>query len=436
MGVWLDTAIGLVLFFLAMSLVVTAAVEALSQVMSWRANTLRAGIESLLHSFSDGTGNRLLLARFYDHTLVKSLSDQRGLGFLDSIGTGKKPSYIPARVFAAVLVDIATRNGPAQDLRDNLAAWRAASEDPAAWQALGAAFAAAAADAGRLQTREQTLLLDMDADKAAFTAAIAETKQLAGAIAAAAAVLARPPVQDGGFAAHEATALQLCDLLERLSGMVDRSLAGAEEFAARLEHPALHRLVKGALGTTRASLDEVRATIARSFDDSMQRVSGWYKRRTQAATFLIALGAAVLANASAFQATIVIHDDTSLRTGLVVAAQNLSRQSDDETRNKEIIDKLSSMPIGWGNAERFTTDGRCEPASGGGQKPVCKPWYEHMSIWSFLRLLFLYPLGWLVTALATMIGAPFWFDVLSTLMRLRASGPMPAATERRDSAAS
>jgi hypothetical protein len=35
------------------------------------------------------------------------------------------------------------------------------------------------------------------------------------------------------------------------------------------------------------------------------------------------------------------------------------------------------------------------------------------------------PAGWLVTALATLFGAPFWFDVLQSVTRLKGAGPSP-----------
>ena len=50
LGTWLDTAIGVALFFLAMSFLVSAVVEAISQIMAWRATTLREGIANLLNS--------------------------------------------------------------------------------------------------------------------------------------------------------------------------------------------------------------------------------------------------------------------------------------------------------------------------------------------------------------------------------------------------
>jgi hypothetical protein len=34
-------------------------------------------------------------------------------------------------------------------------------------------------------------------------------------------------------------------------------------------------------------------------------------------------------------------------------------------------------------------------------------------------------LGWLITAAGTMFGAPFWFDTLQRVVRLKSSGPKP-----------
>ena len=34
-------------------------------------------------------------------------------------------------------------------------------------------------------------------------------------------------------------------------------------------------------------------------------------------------------------------------------------------------------------------------------------------------------LGWLITALAVSLGAPFWFDLLNRLVKLRGTGTKP-----------
>lgn len=41
-------------------------------------------------------------------------------------------------------------------------------------------------------------------------------------------------------------------------------------------------------------------------------------------------------------------------------------------------------------------------------------------------------LGWLLTALAISLGAPFWFDLLNKFIKLRESGPRPANTSLQD----
>ncbi|HXP02869.1 MAG TPA: hypothetical protein VN808_02035 [Stellaceae bacterium] len=38
-------------------------------------------------------------------------------------------------------------------------------------------------------------------------------------------------------------------------------------------------------------------------------------------------------------------------------------------------------------------------------------------------------LGWVITALATSLGAPFWFDALNNLLQLRNTGPKPQRSD-------
>jgi hypothetical protein len=44
-------------------------------------------------------------------------------------------------------------------------------------------------------------------------------------------------------------------------------------------------------------------------------------------------------------------------------------------------------------------------------------------------------LGWVITALAISLGAPFWFDLLQKLLRLRSSGQRPDAQGREGAVA-
>jgi hypothetical protein len=43
--------------------------------------------------------------------------------------------------------------------------------------------------------------------------------------------------------------------------------------------------------------------------------------------------------------------------------------------------------------------------------------------------------GWLIAAVATLFGAPFWFDALQRIIRLKGSGPSPAEKQSNAGAA-
>jgi len=96
----------------------------------------------------------------------------------------------------------------------------------------------------------------------------------------------------------------------------------------------------------------------------------------------------------------------------------VAREPDAAKRSEFVSARVPALPIGWGNCTRVMDEASCAD-----------------SLSSLATKFFLYPLGWLVTALATMIGAPFWFDMLSMLMRLRASGLVPASRESQGGAA-
>jgi hypothetical protein len=116
----LDVAIGLVLVYLLLSFIASAIREAIESVLRSRAAHLEKGIRELLHD-PDGVG---LAQTFYKHPLIFGLYrgdyDPKRIGkngFMPPRST--LPSYIPSRIFALALLDIAAR-GP--HMRDSTTA--------------------------------------------------------------------------------------------------------------------------------------------------------------------------------------------------------------------------------------------------------------------------------------------------------------------------
>lgn len=155
------------------------------------------------------------------------------------------------------------------------------------------------------------------------------------------------------------------------------------------------------------SVDNFEQAMADWFDAAMQRAAGIFKRWMRWISLLVAIGVAAMVNADTFAVGLKLWQDEALRAQMTALAQSVA---DDESFKagsatmEQIQAELKKLPLGWGHADM--------------PKDV---------------------LGWMVkaagivfTALALAFGAPFWFDVLSKLIQLRASGrkPQTAAAQR------
>lgn len=132
------------------------------------------------------------------------------------------------------------------------------------------------------------------------------------------------------------------------------------------------------------------------YNSAMDRVSGWYKRRSQAFILVMGLAIAYLVNADCIQIVQRLSSDASLRQGVVAFAQATAKNPQPGTKSvddiKVAIKTLDALglPVGWSNNAR--------PSD-----PL-----QHV-------------LGWILTALAVSLGAPFWFDMLNKIMVVRST---------------
>jgi hypothetical protein len=100
----LEVAIGVVFVYMLLSLLCSTINEqVIARVFALRANTLEDGINNML-------ANQGLVKQLYDHPLIKGLSQNA------ASGKPRKPSYIPADIFAAAVMDMdvaqAYKNNP------------------------------------------------------------------------------------------------------------------------------------------------------------------------------------------------------------------------------------------------------------------------------------------------------------------------------------
>jgi hypothetical protein len=194
------------------------------------------------------------------------------------------------------------------------------------------------------------------------------------------------------------------DLIAR----AEAALGPAEESESPRPNEIVRGLLRDALAEAHGDRDRFRATIERSFDDVMDRASGWYKRRVQLILFVLALTLVCVMNADSFALAQRLWKDDALRAAVVSQANTVvqagsadcAKTSADETRADaaakcvEAVNEFG-LPLGWSHATS-----------------------PHKLFWDGLGKV----LGLLVTTFALTLGAPFWFDLLGKVARLRGTG--------------
>ncbi|HEY8206758.1 MAG TPA: hypothetical protein VIG99_04705 [Myxococcaceae bacterium] len=413
MGPMLEVLIGVFFVFAVASLTCSAAAELLEGLLKNRAKDLEKGLISLV-------GSRQLGRKVLDHPLIRSLANK-----------GQAPTHLPSRTFAIALLDLVARgitkdqvNDPAGDRGPHVFkrlwdwigdyagdfwAFFAGAPAPEAIEGQSTDKSSAVIDA--LAGPVDNLLKDIpdSALKQSLTGVLAIAKGMAQAEAAAllqgtGSGAALAPGAPGAIMVPGAQAApQAAAGVNVVAGgapeVVVPTQAATNVVAALARESGLTVTVAQSLGS-----------IEKWFDDGMDQVTAWYKRRSQFIIFVLGCALAVGMNLDAIALTKDLASDSALRTALVAEAEAASKadpsqQKDAAARFKDARTQLEGLgfPIGWSSKRPWPSDGTDQV----------------MKI-----------IGLLLTALATSLGAPFWFDLLKKVMMVRA-GVNPAEDSRQ-----
>ena len=157
------------------------------------------------------------------------------------------------------------------------------------------------------------------------------------------------------------------------------------------------------------------------FDQSMERASYWYKEKAQLAAFLIGLGFAVFVNVDTVAIAQQLWRDPTLRQSLVAQAQ-IAEENAAPASVLELEQEYKSinLPVGWVISDE-PVSASCGILSVNNSKILVKQegkCYEIANLpalndfWGWAAKIF----GLLLSAIAAMQGAPFWFDVLKKVL--------------------
>jgi hypothetical protein len=416
----LEMAIGLIFVFLLVSLVCSAASEIMECWLRNRSTDLERGIRELF-GLDPGEKSPPMMAALYDNPMISGLF--RGKYAQEAKGTWQRvrnvvlqdimrkgpglPSYIPARNFALALMDLATAPGA-----PGVATLAGTGSPPA-----GAVTRNSGATGATPSIPPPNVTITLTAIPAAPP----------------------PPGQPGN---------RLTDF---------RNAVAANQILPEQLRAGLLTLIDAA----GSDVAKARENIENWFNAAMERVSGWYKRRTQLILLALGFGIAAVFNIDTIIITQRLSTDKSLRESLVAAASDYAKanaESQAASAPPGTSVSTAGTPAASSSATAgASTAGGVTPGSPSSQSanPQASPSQttptkaeqafeenydrlQHLGLpigwdtdeskalvahglWLNKRAWTRKLLGWIITALAVSLGAPFWFDMLNKVVNVRST---------------
>lgn len=459
----LDTVIGLVFVFLLVSMMVTIINEMLAAFLKSRAKWLRVGIGRLL--------DLEWMEQFYAHPLIEGTTRKEKAWFIE-----RGPSYIPSRSFANVLMSIIQDKSKAitqcqevfqkalegvPNASRTLPQLRLAlSTGATQMQTAGGISGVIAADLGQQLDASFTLrtrlwLEDLEAiiaplpANSQFSDVLQRLMSLARAGRSADAIMAnlsssldtaitKMPDGETGKTLKE----QLRALSARLTNLYNVADACADihlsieampveyvrQIIEMLPADGVRKSLLTLFDDAKNDVEKFKQNIEVWFNNGMDRVNGWYKRRSQLVIFFVAALVTVAMNVDAINIFRHLQTYPALSEAMVGQATQYARSSAAVSKDApqegqaDLVKQFNAtqtqltglaIPIGW-----VRPASEAQKADG-----LERPLFNDLV--GILSSATDHALGWLLTALAATLGAPFWFDMLNRIISIRAAGKPP-----------
>jgi hypothetical protein len=192
-----------------------------------------------------------------------------------------------------------------------------------------------------------------------------------------------------------------------------------------------------------------RQNLEEWFNNSMDRLSGWYRRRAQTLAYVLAISLALIFNIDTLALATRLWQDPAVRNSVTEQALLLANQNPGGITNPSLEQLVIlgsrpdwlSLPVGWigapvtidaNSSSPVTCSLSSVPGAGLIGIPLLNKCYlitnmpvaQDVSGWAIKIL------GVLITGIAAAQGAPFWFDILKRLINIRISGANPVELTR------
>ena len=180
------------------------------------------------------------------------------------------------------------------------------------------------------------------------------------------------PGQLPSYVPSRAFALALFDLVAPVhDSTTTRTLQDIRNSVANISNEQVKTTLVALIDDAGDDLKKARENVERWYDDAMDRVSGWYKRKTQVFILVWSLAVTLSVNADTILIANTLAHDATLRTSLVAMAEVTAKEAlpQDAKQAMERIKQMSAeteklgLPIGWSG---WSKDPKSLPSDVGG----------------------------------------------------------------------
>jgi hypothetical protein len=178
---------------------------------------------------------------------------------------------------------------------------------------------------------------------------------------------------------------------------------------AAIPSPRVQQALLALYHDAKGDLDSFRRDAERWFDDSMQRVSGWYRRHISIVLWVVGALVVVFLNVDTLRVANTLWTDPATRAAVVAQANKAAQEGKGALAVTKPVSSLE-LPLGW---KLFKL----------GKGPQDIP---NTATGILAKII-----GLLLTVAALSLGAPFWYDLLSRFVRVSGTGPRPPTADQQ-----
>jgi hypothetical protein len=178
------------------------------------------------------------------------------------------------------------------------------------------------------------------------------------------------------------------------------------------------------------------------YEQSMNRVTGWYKRTSQIRIYVLAAAVTLFMNADSLKILKTLWNNPTMSAVLVENAKERLQKGRPDAEGQPMVtydnpdDPTASTPTAIPEKDVITAqEKQLLGQVTGWQGDWITDWPHPKDAGFFSWIAYLLKErfgGWLITILAVSLGAPFWFDTLSRFMNVRSAGKPPDAAKPPD----